>query len=97
MFDRQMGPQHPGMPGCWLPMAPMGAPWAPWGPLGPHGAPWGPMGPHGAPWGPWGPMGPKFARSCAAQFRKVDKNWHFSNLGSKMGQKKVEIEEVGPP
>ena len=52
---------------------------------GPHG---GPHGPPWAPWAPWGPWGPQFARSCAAQFRKVHKHLHFPIFGVQNGSKK---------
>ena len=69
--------------------------------MGPHGAPWGP---HGAPWGPLGPLGPHGAHGAPSSpvvvrrnFEKFTKFCIFPFLGSKMGQKKVEIEGVGPP
>ena len=72
-----------------------GAPWAPWGPTGAHGTPMGahgrPMGAHGAPWAPSSPV------VVRRNFEKLTKIGNFPIWGSKMGQKKVEIEGVGPP
>ena len=72
----------------------------PWGPLGPLGALWGPMGPHG-PHGPHGAHGAPWAPSSPVvvrrNFEKIPKICISPFLGSKMGQKKVEIEGVGPP
>ena len=66
----------------------------PLGPLGPLGAPWGPHGAHGALWAPWAPSSPVVVRRNFEKFTKID---IFLFLGSKIGQKKVEIEGVGPP
>ena len=61
-----------------------GRTWGPWGPKGP-------MGPMGAPWAPSPPV---VVRRNFEKFTKID---IFPFLGSKMGQKKVEIEGAGPP
>ena len=74
--------------------APMGAPWGPiWGGIAPPGGHMGPLGPYGADLPP-SPPG-QLRRSSQGRFFPARKPL-FLIFGPKNGQKKVEIEGVGP-
>ena len=63
--------------------------------MGPHGAPWGPTGPLGLPWGPWGPKPDWAEGSPENPFSEIEFSAENSNWGSKIVEKKVEIEGAG--